>query len=171
MSRRGHNVKGKDRALVGKSPPDPAFTDPDALEELIEDYFESRMATRTITVYEHGQKKVMTEPYMRPPTMAGLARHLGVVRATLWRAGTIGDEENPFKPVIARALNRLAEWTEEALYSRETATGARFALEVNHGYGKEGEGTTEGAFVQNVIAPAAPEIGTAIPKWSEPDGD
>lgn len=89
---------------------------------------------------------------------------------TLWRYMRKG-EEDPCYPVLARALSRVAEFAEEALYTREAATGARFALEVNHGYGREEGAAGGGGFVQNIIPPSSTDQPTAIPKWGDPDED
>lgn len=153
-----------------------AFTDPVELEELIEDYFQSRWATRTIRQRgADGSTIEFTEDYQRPPTMAGLARHLGVVRSTLWRYMKEDGKDAPMKPVIAAALNRIAEFAEEGLYTREGVTGARFTLEVNHGYGKEEDAGQGGGFIQNITPPAT-AIGhgaepLAIAKWDDDDDE
>jgi hypothetical protein len=150
------------------------FTDPEELEALIEEYFQSRWDKRYIISNErdeNGDRIRIEEPFMRPPTMAGLARHLGVVRETLWHMQRRGrdDPEDLIQPVIARALNRIAEWSEEALYTREGVTGARFTLEVNHGYGRE-QGSGGGAgFSQNILPPRTDTETRAIPKWDEED--
>lgn len=138
------------------------------LEGAIEEYFESRWDERTF----HGKDgTTWTEPFMRPPTMAGLARHLGVVRLTLWRYlnRPEGDTELPanLKPALTRAMNRMAEFAEEATYTREGHNGARFALEINHRYGREEDGLGAGGqFRQVVIAPPSDDNAPiAIPKW------
>lgn len=100
---------------------------------------------------------------MRPPTMAGLALALNTTRMTLLNYK--GREE--FFPVIHRALTRIAEFAEEALYTRDGVTGARFSLEVNHRYGREDDGRVEGGFNQLVISPAIEADRKAIPKWNE----
>lgn len=143
------------------------WTDPAELEGLIEDYFRSRWETRKIKQRGADGKTVeFEEDYMRPPTMAGLARHLGVVRNTLLNYS----ERDEFAPLLAHAKNRVAEWWEEGLAAREVSNGARFALEVNFGYGREDqEGGTGAAFTQNVIPPATSEDLKAIPKWEEDD--
>lgn len=150
-----------------------AFTDPEAMQAQVDEYFLSRINTRTIKQRtNNGETVEFEEEYMRPPTMAGLAGYLGVVRTTLLNYRKRGQEdEDPHNigPVVARALNRLAEWTEEALYNREASNGARFALEVNHKYGKE-EGGGGGGFNQTVIAPVVnAEQPLAIPVWGGDD--
>lgn len=142
-----------------------AWNDPAELEELIEDYFQSRWETRTIKQRaKDGSVIEFEEEYMRPPTMAGLARHLGVVRKTLLNYA----ERDEFTPLLAHAKNRVAEWWEEGLAVREVSNGARFALEANHGYGREDQESGSGAaFTQNVIPPASAETIKAIPKWED----
>lgn len=152
------------------------FTDPDELEALIEEYFETRtvwgeeIEIRTGPDGEEIRKITPVIVQRRPPTMAGLARHLGVVRDTLWRMQRDkGDPDDRIRPVIVRALNRIAEWSEEALYTRDGVTGARFTLEVNHGYGRE-QGSGGGPeFSQNILPPRTDTETRAIPKWDEGD--
>ena len=146
-----------------------AFTDPEELEQRIEDYFQSR--TRKRKIYPRDGEPY-EEDYQVPPTMAGLALALGCTRVTLMHYGR-GDEprDAAFIPIIARAKMRIAEFAEEALYVREASNGAKFALEVNHGYGREDrEGGTGDGFHVAVIPPAAGEASKAIPKW-QPEGD
>lgn len=146
-----------------------AFTDPEELEQRIEEYFDSRWSTRTITAKDG---TTWDEPYMRPPTMAGLALALDTTRQTLlaYSRGD-GSRDERFVPIIARAKMRIAEFAEEALYVREASNGAKFALEVNHGYGREDrEGGTGDGFEVKVIPPAYGEAIKAIPKW-QPEGD
>lgn len=146
-----------------------ALTDPEELEQRIEEYFQSRWSTRTITAKDG---TTWDEPYMRPPTMAGLALALDTTRQTLlaYSRGD-GSRDERFVPIIARAKMRIAEFAEEALYVREASNGAKFALEVNHGYGREDrEGGTGDGFEVKVIPPAYGEAIKAIPKW-QPEGD
>lgn len=146
-----------------------AFTDPEELERRIEEYFDSRWSTRTITAKDG---TTWDEPYMRPPTMAGLALALDTTRQTLlaYSRGD-GSRDERFVPIIARAKMRIAEFAEEALYVREASNGAKFALEANHGYGREDrEGGTGDGFEVKVIPPAYGEAIKAIPKW-QPEGD
>lgn len=99
---------------------------------------------------------------MRPPTMAGLALALGCHRSTLLNYR----EKDEFRPVIMRATHRIAEYAEEALYTREASNGAKFSLEANHRYGREDEGGEGGGFNQVVISPAPEATRTAIPVWN-----
>lgn len=150
-----------------------AFTDPDELQKKIDDYFDSRWQTRKMrTKGEDGNWVEWEEPFQRPPTMAGLALALDVTRVTLLHYGRGDDERDPsFIPIIARAKSRIAEFAEEALYVREASNGAKFALEVNHRYGREAEsGETGESFQITVIPPASDETIKAIPKWS-PDNE
>lgn len=146
-----------------------AFTDPDDLEQRIEEYFQSRTRKRKIYPRDGDPYE---EEYQVPPTMAGLALALGTTRQTLLAYGRGDEPRDPaFVPIVARAKMRIAEFAEEALYVREASNGAKFALEVNHGYGREDReaGTGEGFAVQ-VIPPATDEAMKAIPKW-KPEGE
>jgi hypothetical protein len=146
-----------------------AFTDPEALEERIEEYFQSRTRKRKIYPRDGDPYE---EEYQVPPTMAGLALALDTTRQTLLAYGRGDEPRDPaFVPIIARAKMRIAEFAEEALYVREASNGAKFALEVNHGYGREDrEGGTGEGFAVQVIPPAAGEQLKAILKW-KPEGD
>lgn len=150
-----------------------ALTDPVKVEQKIEDYFQSRMRTRYVPVGKvDGEMVYEAETYMAPPTMAGLALALGVTRVTLMHYGKgAGERDECFIPIIARAKMRIAEWWEEALANREASNGAKFALEVNHRYGREDQEGGEGeGFTVTVIPPAASDTALAVPKW-EPRGD
>jgi hypothetical protein len=146
-----------------------AFTDPEELEQRIEEYFRSRVRRRKIYPRNGDPYE---EEYQVPPTMAGLALALGTTRQTLlaYSRGD-GSRDDRFVPILARAKMRIAEFAEEALYVREASHGARFALEVNHGYGREDrEGGTGDGFEVKVIPPAYGEGVKAIPRW-QPEGD
>ncbi len=150
-----------------------ALTDVEEVEQRIEAYFQSRMRTRYVPVGKvDGEMVYEQEQFMAPPTMAGLALALNTTRQTLL-AYSRGDapRDPAFVPVIARAKARIAEWWEEALATREAATGAQFALRVNHGYGGEdGDKDRGDGFEMKVVPPASEEAIKAIPKW-EPEGD
>jgi len=149
-----------------------ALTDPEQVEAQIEAYFLSRMRKRYVpTGKADGQMIYEEEEYMAPPTMAGLALALGVTRTTiLYYSKGEGNRDESLIPIIARAKGRIAEWWEEALANREASNGAKFALEVNHGYGREDrESGTGDGFEVNVIPPAAGKAIKAIPKW-QPEG-
>lgn len=147
-----------------------AFETPEELEERIEDYFESlRVFVDEVERTADGSTITrQVEVEQAPPTMAGLAHHLGVVRATIWQYSGRDD----FKPVIARAKNRIAIYAETMLYRPDRTRGAQFALEVNHGYRDSGapSGTGDG-FEMKVIQPAESSDLKAIPRWSANDSE
>ena len=145
-----------------------AFTDPAALEAIIEEYFASRWETRKMrTKGADGEWVEWEERYQRPPTMAGLSLAVGLTRKGLLNYY----ERDGFTPILSRARARIAEFAEEALYTREASNGARFALEVNHRYGREDdtEGGEGGGFVMKVIAPPTDGHMLAIAKWEPKD--
>ena len=153
--------------------PVPSLQDPERLQELIDEYFEKRWDTRTLISSErdaNGERIRIEEKYMRPPTYAGLADHLGTTRMSLWRYQKRGREKgDACYSILARALNRIAQFAEEALYTREGSTGARFALEVNHRYGREDDGGGTGEQFIQQISPPVVDGGEplAIPKWED----
>jgi hypothetical protein len=151
-----------------------AFTDVQELKHRIDEYFLSRWETRQMkTKGADGVWVEWEEKYQRPPTMAGLALALDTTRVTLMHYGKgEGTRDNGFISIIARAKTQIAEYAEEALYVRDASNGAKFALEVNHGYGRdEGEGGTGEGFNVRVIPPASSEQLTAIPKWQPEEAD
>lgn len=141
------------------------LTDVAKVQQAIDDYFASRIGVRTFTGKDGTSWE---EEYLKPYTMAGLARALGTTRQTLLAYGKgEGTRDPALVPIIAAAKNRIAEYAEEALFYRESSSGAQFALRVNHGYDDKGdEGTGEG-FEMNVIPPAASDDALAIPVWGE----
>lgn len=170
-------TNGKPPALIGElvaKPPKRVgrkliFQTAEELAERIEAYFDSLWDTQTETRRAaDGSTTTVSRPFMRPPTMAGLALHLGVERKTIWNYG----EREDFTPVIRAAVERIAEYAETALYDREKVTGARFALEVNHRYGKEREDLGDGdPTVQALdVTPPDPEGSRAVVRWEEAQG-
>jgi hypothetical protein len=153
-----------------------AFTDTSQVTDRIEAYFDSLTKIRKFHGKgDDGKPISWEEEYQNPPTMAGLAIALGTTRVTLMHYGKgEGTRDDGFIPIIAHAKERIAEFAETALYSREAAHGAKFALEVNHKYGREDDGKdgTGDVFSMNVIAPAALEgKELAIPKWQPKEDD
>lgn len=145
--------------------PDHHYDDEQELMEKIAEYFESRIAHRYHWTgrIKDGEKVMEREEYMRPPTMAGMARHLGIGRRTLADYRT-GDRHGH---IIQAAKDRIAEWWEEGLAYRETAGGAQFALRVIHGY-EDDQGETGEPYQNNTIPPADTKQ-EAIPVFSPGD--
>ena len=77
------------------------------------------------TIFE--QRDIMTE--QKPYTMSGLARHIGIDRATLLNYG----KKDEFFGTIEAARERCHEFAETQLYGR-AATGAAFSLKNNWGW-------------------------------------
>lgn len=151
-----------------KDGPDPMFhgwTVQD-LEHRIAGYWESRTAVRRVYPRDGDP---YDEEYTRPPTMAGLARAVGISRMTLWRYLHRRDDlPSDLLLVLTRACDEISEHVEEALYNRETYQGARFALEANHRYGREDDRAGDGGtFSQKIITPieGGDNETLAIPKW------
>jgi hypothetical protein len=149
----------------GRLMPHPIQTIADNSEEefqsMIDEYFEGLWDERKFYGRD-GQS--WTEPFMRPPTMAGIALHIGTTRRTLIRY--MKDPENPCHATLSRALERIADYAEQALYDKNSTSGAQFTLRVNHKYGEEEEERGEG-FSQVVTTPAPADSARAIPKWDD----
>ena len=136
---------------------------PEAMRIEIEEYFQSRWETRKIRQRVDGEVQEWEEQYMRPPTMAGLALALGVHRKTLINYA----KRDELAPVLEAAKHRIAEFAEEALYTREASNGARFALTVNHKYGVEEDQTEGQAFTMRIEPPVEAGGQRAIPRWDD----
>ena len=115
---------------VGGRPP--KYTDPEELAAKIDAYFES-CDGELLKDPESGEPvldKYQHPIYVnrRPPTSAGLARALGFRSRT-----SLFDYKGKkqFKDVIEDAILRLEERTEERLYDRDGANGAKFSLQNN----------------------------------------
>jgi hypothetical protein len=142
-----------------------AFKSVEDLEAQIEAYFEGLKKTRKLSTRNgDGTVTAWEEEYEMPPTMAGLALSLDIDRKTLINYS----DRQEFALVLARARSRIAQWVETALYTREASNGARFALEVNHGYGREEGADAGGSFIQQIVPPAQiTQQRTAIPRWDD----
>lgn len=140
-----------------------AWTDPEDLQRRIEEYFESLIVFKQVDDPSEPDGKLTIVDREDPPTMAGLAFHLGVSRRTL-----VNYDDPKFASVIARAKAFIEQWLERELYTRQGSTnGLQFGLAMNFGWQDADEKETGGAFSQQVIAPAQVER-TAIPRW-EPE--
>lgn len=95
--------------------------DPHKENRLIEDGVNGRGETI------FSQRDIMTE--QKPYTMSGLARHIGIDRATLLNYG----KKEEFFSTIEGARERCHEFAETQLYGR-AATGAAFSLKNNWGW-------------------------------------
>ena len=115
---------------VGGRPP--KYTDPEELAAKINEYFEScdgellRDPETDEPILDKYQHPIYVN--RRPPPSAGLARALGFRSRT-----SLFDYKGKkkFKDVIEDAILRLEERTEERLYDRDGANGAKFSLQNN----------------------------------------
>ncbi len=113
------------------------FATVDELDMAIQKYFDAQdphVETHMIatghtakgeTMFE--DRKVLTD--QKPYTMHGLARALGIDRKTLLNY----KNRDEYFPSIQAALDRCAEYAEQALYTN-ASNGAKFVLTNNHGW-------------------------------------
>jgi hypothetical protein len=146
------------------------FQTPEELEAAIETYWPTleTWAEEVVEYFDEelDRKVTVKRPYLvraRPPTLAGLADHLGVFHTTL--RNYKGRED--FVAVVSRALNRIAMFAEEGLYDKQMVTGAQFALRVNHGYRDADAEKPAGAEPARIIAPSPQSPVRAITKWGD----
>ena len=110
------------------------YKDVDELDMAIQKYFDEQdpHVITIMTVTGHtptgetmfADRKILTE--QKPYTMSGLARRLGIDRKTLLNYS----KKTAFFPTIEAARERVHEFAESQLYSRN-ATGAAFSLKNN----------------------------------------
>lgn len=146
---------------VGGRPP--KYTDPEELAARIDAYFTS-CDGEILKDPESGDPildKYGNPIYInrRPPTSAGLARALGFKSRT-----SLFDYKGrkKFEDVIKDAILRLEERTEERLYDRDGANGAKFSLQNNFRW-RDSNKDEEKAPAVNIIC----DIPRAVPQKPE----
>ena len=111
----------------------------EAFDAAIDEYFESCKGHYLEDA--HGEKIKDKNGFPikvdeRPPTMTGLALHLGFAS----RRGMLEYKyKKAFLPSYSRARALCEKYAEERLYDREGNRGAQFALEYAFGWKKEAE--------------------------------
>lgn len=109
----------------------PAYTSADEIERLIDAYFEDCEGEIVIDINGNpllNKYGVIVYKNRRPPTVTGLALALGFnSRQSLLNYQ--GKKE--FCEVITRAKTRIEMYTEERLFDKDGAAGARFSLQNN----------------------------------------
>lgn len=120
------------------------YRTPEALQRHIDSYFRSclsplRNKDGELILDENGQKiMVQTKPY----TLSGMANHLGITTNTLRtyqsraKAGKIPPE---YADVVMRARQRIEEYAECQLYSRDGSRGGEFVLRAGFGWNTKKE--------------------------------
>jgi len=115
-------------ATIGRPP---KFTSVDELEFMIEQYFTLCESKPYLDEYgepmmdKHGNVIVMPG---KPPTITGLALHLGFNGRSAFKAYNAKKE---FMPTITRAKARIEEYAEGRLYDKDGCRGAMFYLSLN----------------------------------------
>ena len=129
MANKSKNDEAREvRHMLG---PPPKFQSVEEMQEKIDAYFEScegHVLTDSDgkTVFnKYGEPVIIGA---RPLTVTGLANALGFEsRTSLFRYQ--GKKE--FREVIVRAKSRIEQYTEERLFDKEGANGAKFSLQNN----------------------------------------
>jgi hypothetical protein len=107
-----------------------AFSSAEELQAAVDQYFDSCLVIGEVDE-ESGDLPAFK--ILRPPTLVGLSAALGINRRTLLRYGDKGELSH----VVSRARERVEEFAEMMLYSKEGHRGAAFTLAVNFGWGRE----------------------------------
>lgn len=105
----------------------PKFGSPEELQAKIDQYFDlckGKLATDSFgnpIVDKHFKPVILGA---RPPTVCGLAHHLGISRRSL-----LNYKSRPtFEYIVGRARLRIEMYTNERLFDREGYSGARFVI-------------------------------------------
>lgn len=124
------------------------FKTPKELQKHVDEYFESCMTkvrnkNGALMIDEDGEPLyVQSKPY----TISGLALHLGITTGTLRsyknkaRAGLIRPE---YADIILTARQRIEEYAEGQLYSKDGNRGGEFVLRAGFGWQTKSERTSE----------------------------
>ena len=137
MTNKSKNDEAREvRHMLG---PPPKFQSVEEMQEKIDAYFESCEGHVLCTEEEGPNGQITKKPVLnkygepvivgeRPLTVTGLANALGFEsRTSLFRYQ--GKKE--FREVIVRAKSRIEQYTEERLFDKEGANGAKFSLQNN----------------------------------------
>ena len=156
--------KERDEAYVKTYGRPPKYKKAAEMQVKIEEYF--KMCEGEMLLKPDGQpmtnkKGIIYRIKPRPPTVTGLALHLGFTsrQALLNYRG-----KKEFLDTVTRARSRIEQYNEEALYSKETCNGAKFNLSNNFdGWAEKQQVTTEGATCGVIMLPTVAE-GLTTPK-------
>lgn len=91
---------------------------------------------KTVKVKNNLGEVAKRTEYLVPPTLGGLCIHLGIDNST-WTRWRNADKYPEFQKVIEYVDDRLIAWLQEQVVIRDKIAGVKWALEVNHGQGKE----------------------------------
>lgn len=109
-----------------------------ALQRAVNLYFMSISTRRPVVIDDLAVVDEAGEPllqtiWLRPPTVAGLCRHLGIDRST-W-ANYCDKEQYPeYQDVTGGARIIMEEYLEEELLTRDKPNGVIFNLRANYGW-------------------------------------
>ena len=128
-----------------------------ALRRAVNGYFASISIQRPVTIDEEtirdeAGKPILQTLWLRPPTVAGLCRWLGIDRST-WANYCNKDLHPEFQAVTKGAQAILEEYLEEELLSRDKPNGVIFNLRANYGWNDKA-GETEKPAVRVVLEKA-----------------
>ena len=115
------------------------YRTPEDLKEHIDDYFKSctipMKDENGEIVHDRTGKEIMVQ--VKPLTISGMANHLGIATDTLRtyqvraKAGKIPPE---YADIIISARQKIEEYAESQLYSRDGSRGGQFVLQAGFGW-------------------------------------
>ena len=136
MAKSKENISGTKPKHPGGRPL--LFKTPAELEAKIEAYFEScyrpMINLKTNEIVHDAQGNVIIEQY-KPFTISGLAVALDTSRKVLMEY----QAKDEFSNAIMRAKRKCENYTEEALFRKESVQGAKFVLINGYGFAEKQE--------------------------------
>lgn len=115
------------------------YRTPEELQKRIDEYFESCMSPmRDMNgeiVYDEDGNKIMVQT--KPYTVSGMANHLGITTSTLMTYQTraqVGKIPPEYANIVLAARQKIEEYAESQLYSRDGGRGGQFVLQAGFGW-------------------------------------
>ncbi len=115
------------------------YRTPEDLQKRIDEYFESCMSPmRNMNgeiVYDKDGKEILVQT--KPYTVSGMANHLGITTSTLMTYQTraqVGRIPPEYANIILAARQKIEEYAESQLYSRDGGRGGQFVLQAGFGW-------------------------------------
>ncbi len=151
-------VKARKEEYEKKYGRPPKYKKSSEMQAKIDEYFkicEGEMLLKPDGQPMTNKKGIIYRVKPRPPTVTGLALHLGFTsrQALLNYRG-----KKEFLDTVTRARSRIEQYNEEALYSKETCNGAKFNLSNNfEGWTEKQEVETKGNACGVILLPPVAE--------------
>ena len=115
------------------------YRTPEDLQQHIDEYFKSCFSPLRNkygeVIYDDSGEPIMTQT--KPYTISGMANHLGITTSTLrtYQTRAIAGKIPPeYADIVIRARQKIEEYAECQLYSRDGSRGGQFVLQAGFGW-------------------------------------